>query len=397
MEPEYEDLGKAAFDAMLKADGGLKNVEGSTKRASDSMRDNFGTKLQTVWRQTQEALLPLGLVLLDMAEQWLPKISTAVQTLSTWFQNLSPAIQRGVVIFGLIAAAIGPVLVFIGSLISALAPFISVIVKVWGWLSKLRMIFTILRTVFLVLSGPVGIVIGILAALVIIGIKVYQNWDTIKKKGAAIWGAIWGFLKKYGLMMLGPVGALIAIGIKLYKNWDTIKAKISAAASAIWSAVKTKFEQIKTAMMKPIEAARDKIKGFIDKIKGFFTGLKLKIPKISLPSLPKLKITGKLSLAPPSVPHLKWLAKGGIATGAQIVGIGEKGPEAVIPLMGKAMQPFAKAIANQMPNSGLSGALTIQIPVYLNGREIARASAGNMDQQLETIRRRTARNRGITT
>lgn len=40
-----------------------------------------------------------------------------------------------------------------------------------------------------------------------------------------------------------------------------------------------------------------------------------------------------------------WYAKGAIFNGAQIIGVGEAGPEAVIPLSGQNMKPFADAIA----------------------------------------------------
>ena len=93
--------------------------------------------------------------------------------------------------------------------------------------------------------------------------------------------------------------------------------------------------------MKPVEAARDAVKGVVDKITGFFSGMKLELPKIKLPHF---KITGKLSLSPPSVPHLSidWYKEGGILTGPTVFGMngsslmagGEAGKEAVLPLKG---------------------------------------------------------------
>lgn len=76
------------------------------------------------------------------------------------------------------------------------------------------------------------------------------------------------------------------------------------------------------------------IKSLIDKIVGFFKNAKLSLPKIKLPHL---KITGKFSLDPPSVPHfsISWYKNGGIFTNPTVfsgVGIGEAGAEAVIPL-----------------------------------------------------------------
>lgn len=48
---------------------------------------------------------------------------------------------------------------------------------------------------------------------------------------------------------------------------------------------------------------------------------------------------------------IDWYAKGGIFDSATIAGIGEAGPEAVVPLQGARMKPFADAIASNIHNS----------------------------------------------
>ena len=98
---------------------------------------------------------------------------------------------------------------------------------------------------------------------------------------------------------------------------------------------------IKSAITTPIEAAKNKVKGVVDAIKGFFSGMKLSLPKIKLPHF---KVTGKLSIAPPSVPHLSidWYKEGGIMTkptafgmnGSTLMMGGEAGAEAILPLSG---------------------------------------------------------------
>ncbi|KHD85687.1 hypothetical protein NG54_07960 [Heyndrickxia ginsengihumi] len=103
-------------------------------------------------------------------------------------------------------------------------------------------------------------------------------------------------------------------------------------------------------MVSPVNAAKNTISGIISKIKGFFSGLHLHLPKISMPPLPHFHLTGHFSLKPPSVPHLSvdWYKNGGFFDQASIIGIGEAGPEAALPLTGKRMNPFADAVANRM-------------------------------------------------
>lgn len=109
---------------------------------------------------------------------------------------------------------------------------------------------------------------------------------------------------------------------------------IKNIATTVWNG-------IRNAIVKPIESARDKIKGIVDTITGFFKNMKISLPKIKLPHF---KISGKLSIAPPSVPKLSidWYEDGGIMTRPTVFGMngtslmagGEAGAEAILPLKG---------------------------------------------------------------
>ncbi len=89
----------------------------------------------------------------------------------------------------------------------------------------------------------------------------------------------------------------------------------------------------------------------LDKIKGFFSGLKLKPIEIPKPKLPHFSISGEFSLKPPSVPRINvdWYAKGAIFDGPQVIGVGEAGPEAVLPI-----EKLAGILADTMDKLGYS-------------------------------------------
>ena len=80
---------------------------------------------------------------------------------------------------------------------------------------------------------------------------------------------------------------------------------------------------------------------FAETMEQIFSGMKIEFPKIKLPHF---SITGKFSLAPPSVPHLSidWYKEGGIMDSPTVFGMngtslmagGEAGPEAILPLKG---------------------------------------------------------------
>ena len=50
--------------------------------------------------------------------------------------------------------------------------------------------------------------------------------------------------------------------------------------------------------------------------------------------------------------RLDWYAKGGIIDGARIIGVGEAGPEAVVPLTRPNLAPFASAVAAELGGGG---------------------------------------------
>lgn len=181
--------------------------------------------------------------------------------------------------------------------------------------------------------------------------------------------------------------------------FNGIKSTISSVVNGIKSAVSSAFNAVKSAITKPIDEAKSIISGILDSIKSMFSGLKLTIPK---PKIPRITVTkANANVAGVSIPYPKidvsWYAKGGIFNGPSIIGVGEKGEEAVVPLQGSRMKPFADAIASQikLPNAQTAYAFGGgDIVITLDGREIARATAPYMDGELRRNRDSKVRARG---
>lgn len=227
-----------------------------------------------------------------------------------------------------------------------------------------------------------------------------KSWTAIKAKASEIWD---GIKQKFDF-----VSKAISLGWtktkeKVAQVWENMKKSASEKFNKIKSDAGKAFEEAKNKIMNPIKTAYEKIKGWIEKIKGFFTNLKLKIPKISLPSMPSFSlrtasktIMGK-TISFPTGFNVKWNAQGGVFNRATLFGAGEAGKEALVPLEGKHMLPMAQAITKFLAQGSIAEARkdrALEIPLYLDGREIARAIAPRIDQALGTINRRTARARG---
>ena len=81
-----------------------------------------------------------------------------------------------------------------------------------------------------------------------------------------------------------------------------------------------------------------------------------------------------------------------------MIGAGEAGKELLMPLEGKYFKPVATMIADQIKGMSGGGGLAmagarIEIPIILNGREIARSIVPSLDKEIE--RQRVIRRRGI--
>ena len=182
------------------------------------------------------------------------------------------------------------------------------------------------------------------------------------------------------------------------------KAIYNGAISAFnfITSIPAKFTAFKNTVLQTIEGVKTGIKTKIDAIKGFFTGLILKIPKPSLPSLPKfsLKTSSKTILGHtityPVGFDVSWHAKNydalGLYTSPTVlsgmngyVGVGDRGSYKGGELYGSA-QDATRVIENAV-NRGLSDMLNydrlgdtiakamskMDMSIVLNDREVGRA------------------------
>lgn len=116
----------------------------------------------------------------------------------------------------------------------------------------------------------------------------------------------------------------------------TIKSTVSNAFGGLSGGVKKAFDAVKEAITKPINTAKDAVEKAVSTIKGIFpiklgkifSGIKLPHFKISGGKIP-WGIGGKGTA--PSI-SIDWYAKGGIFNSPSLIGVGEAGSEAVVPL-----------------------------------------------------------------
>ncbi len=164
---------------------------------------------------------------------------------------------------------------------------------------------------------------------------------------------------------------------KVISSVSNLKAKMVSMASSIVSPFVQKFDSIRNKVNSTMEKLKNTVQNALNKVKGFFNSCKLKLPNIKMPHI---SISGKFSINPPSAPKfgIKWYAQGGIMNNPQIFGMagrtllggGEAGPEAILPLT-----QFYNRLNNMLDAklNAISNNYNINIEVYneLDGDEIA--------------------------
>lgn len=208
-QQEQLNMAATAFGTMAE-DGSSKFITSLTtvgdtfndvNGAAQNMFDNSTTDSQTLksnMRKLQDALIPLGDMLTQLANEVLPPIVKAVKAFAEWFAKLPAPVQNFTVILGIILAAF-----------TALTPIIAAAVLL---IPKIG--FTILPII--------GIIAG--AAAVIAGIiEVIKNWGEISE-----WlGDTWEKVKE-----------------KCKEAWDAVCKFFTETIPQAWDSLKSKFESI---------------------------------------------------------------------------------------------------------------------------------------------------------
>lgn len=352
-------MGKSAAELNpLILDGGetYKNVSKTLQKygldfVDQETLDNaneFNNQLDTIKMIGTVAFQSVGASLAEYLEPAIEKVVDLVGRLAGWFSQLSPQVQTIIGIIAAVVAAIGPLLIIVGTMVTMIGNIITFVGMIGPAVAGAG-------GAFAALAGPIGIAIAIVAALIAVGVLLYKNWDKIKAKASEIASAV---VAKWNALKTKVIAVVSALKTWVTNAFNTIKTKVTTAMTTL-----------KDKITEPFKSAWEKIKAIVDKIKNLFPftvgklfkGLKL--PKFTIEwSSKKFGPLGTIKY--PTGFDLDWFAKGGIFDSPSVIGVGERGSEAVVPL-----DKFWKTL------EGLSGGevtIVINPPAGTSVQDIAR-------------------------
>ena len=322
------------------------------------------------------SLIGLGQAVLPIMSAMVPIVSSILQTLTPLAGIIGPAVA-GFMAFKALAPIIETLKGFQGAFAAVNAvmkanPILAII-------SAIALLVIGIKTLWDTNEGFRNAVIGIWEAVVGAFTTAAQTvqgaWQAVCDFFGTIVSTISGFLSGAGEVIGGifqaagdlviniwngvvsffaPIpGAIIALFSGIGSGISGFFSQAWELISGIWSAVVGFFSGNPTAIIDFFASIPEGISGFFrsagdtlrsiwdgvisffadipGKIVGFFAGMHIEFPKIKLPHF---SIHGSFSLDPPSIPTLgvDWYAKGGIFSSPSVIGVGEAGTEAVLPI-----------------------------------------------------------------
>ena len=373
----YDIFGKSG-DQIYGAvkDGTINFVDLATAMtdAGNSVSDTFeGTldptdEFKTTMNELKVVGADVGGTLLQMVIPVIRQVGEIITKVKEAWEGLSPETQQMIIKAAGIVAAVGPVLVVIGKVVSGISSIIS--------------IGSALVAAIGAISAPVVAVVAVIGGLIAIGVALYKNWDEICAWAGRVKDKVtesWNNMKQnvsdsWNNMKQNAANAMDAIKSKVEQNGGGIKGVLKTAVEGyvnLWkagfeqinnltggklgealNAVSSKLNQIKNTFTSVFEGAKQVVSNAINYIRGLLSG-ELSFPHIRMPHF---SISGRLSLDPPSVPHINvdWYKKamnnpymlnGATIFGAMngnLLGGGEAGSEMIVGT-NKLMQMIAQA------------------------------------------------------
>lgn len=175
------ELFASSIDIANKAWGenvALANEAEQRYKTTESQLIILKNKLVDLGITLGNILIPFVLKMVELVEPWIEK-----------FASLSEKTQKTILILGGLAAAIGPVLVVGGALISSIGTIVSAVGGLSVAIGAAGGATTAFGASLALITGPVGLAVGGIAALTAGGVALYKNWDTIVEKNPQLLAA----------------------------------------------------------------------------------------------------------------------------------------------------------------------------------------------------------------
>jgi len=249
-------------------------------------------------------------------------------TMSDKFDILKNRVKGALSPIGNFATALGPMVMMAPAIATGIAAMASsqLLATAATWLQTAAM------AALNIAMGPIGLIILGIVLAVAAAILIFKNWDKIVETVKKTWDRVWNAIKSLFETVMGvleevfnsklgwllPGGALLKALFLLRDNWKTI-----------WNGMKGVVKAIANPIIGIINTVIGAVNSLFEALKKVQFGWEEK-KKLGITVLPAFQFAPFKNL--PTIPKIPTMAAGGIVTSPTLAMIGERGPEAVVPL-----------------------------------------------------------------
>lgn len=253
----------ARFGLIMKS---TSKAQGDLAKTMDSPTN----KIRVMKQQAEQLGIQFGQILIPVLE----KLMATIKPIMDRFQGLSKSQQQLIVKIGLLVAALGPVLSIVGKILTVGGSLASIFGKASKAIGDAGGAMKIL-------TGPVGIAVIAITGLVAVGVLLYKNWDTIKKKATELWH---GITTTFNNIKSTITNVWQSVKIATINTWNNLKSTITNGLNSIKTFLQPALNFIKNIFKNVWEAIKNIVLGavliVIDIVTGNFTKLKSDVEHI---------------------------------------------------------------------------------------------------------------------
>lgn len=202
-------------DALSKL--GTEAEEAGLILSTDALNsaNEFNDAMDTLKAKTAGRFAEVGTEIATMLTPMLEDLADIISNVLDWVGSLDEGTLKMILTILAVVAGIAPLLIIIGKVITAVGAITSAL--------------PVLGAAFAFITGPIGLAIAAIAAVIAIGVLLYKNWDVIKQKATEIFAAIGSFIGGVFDGVIGTIKNFIAwVGTALTKVKEFFGAKNDA-------------------------------------------------------------------------------------------------------------------------------------------------------------------------
>ena len=261
----------------------LDGLSGTADDMADSLMRGTGGSIEKLKSTFDVMKYSIGSIAGGVAKKAIDRVTGLMEA----FNNLDQSTQKTIVKYVLMAAAAGPAIFMFGKTVTIVGKTVSM-------LGKAGKAFKTFGTVAKMIGSPVGITIGVLLALIAVGVLLYKNWDKVKATAGKAFGYVKGVFQACGISgesmrkKLEPIGKRFKeIGANAKELWavvgpafkligDTIsytfKQRVGPVIGVVVGAVIGYFSEMIKSIINVVDGITTVIGGLIKFLTGVFTG-----------------------------------------------------------------------------------------------------------------------------